>query len=535
MRLLTKGLLIVAIPSLVELLLLGALFNSQDDAEEAERWAAHSAQVINQAAEVRQPMLLESARIRNAILLNQSEPISRPEMWADLEVKTGELVRLVADNPQQTTAVRALHDSIARYRSWADTARERMQRGQRDALIRELRDEEGPHRLSDFLSRLDGFVEQERRLGEQRTALLQSARNSQTALLIAAVLGSIVTAGLASLAFTRNIGSRISVLITNAQRLADGQPLAARVGGNDEICQLDDALHRSSERLNEASRQAQGYRTELEQRARELAEVNADLRQQTQDNEMFIYSVSHDLRSPLVNLQGFSKEITHTTRELLAEVEQLALPATDKQRLKALVEEDIHTSLRFIQNAVTRSAGIIDAMLRLSRAGRVEYQPVMLDMHAIAQRIVAAMSSSIRAKGAQVEIAADLPPAFGDPTSVEQVLGNLVGNAVNYLDPSRQGHITIDHVRHADNIAAAPSLVTYCVRDNGMGIAPAYLDKMFIAFQRLHGNAAPGEGIGLALVKRVVERHGGRIWVESVEGQGSCFYVALPARPPVAA
>ncbi|WP_343651655.1 ATP-binding protein [Herbaspirillum sp.] len=534
MRLLTKGLLIVAIPSLFEVLLLGALFKSQADAEDAERWAAHSAQVVNQAAEVRQPMLLESARIRNAILLDQSEPISRPELWADLEVKAGELARLVSDNPQQSAAARGLHNTIARYRQWADSARARMQNGQRDALIRELRDEEGPHRLSDFLNRLDGFVEQERRLGQQRTAQLQAARQSQTWLLIAAVLGSIVTAGLASLAFTRNIGNRIAVLIANAQRLADGQPLAARVGGDDEICQLDDALHRSSERLNEASRQAEGYRAEVEQRARELADVNADLRQQTQDNEMFIYSVSHDLRSPLVNLQGFSKEITHATRDLLDAVEQLALPEQDKMRLRTLVEEDIHTSLRFIQNAVTRSAGIIDAMLRLSRAGRVEYQPVMLDMHAIVQRIVAAMSSTIRAKGALVDIAADLPPAFGDPTSVEQVLGNLVGNAVNYLDPARPGHITVGHVRQADNIATAPSLVTYFVRDNGLGIAPAYLDKMFIAFQRLHGNAAPGEGIGLALVKRVVERHGGRIWVESLEGQGSCFFVALPARPPVA-
>ncbi|ALU89334.1 two component sensor histidine kinase protein [Herbaspirillum rubrisubalbicans M1] len=533
MRLLTRGLLIVAIPSLFEVLLLGALFKVQADAEEAERWAAHSAQVVNQAAEVREPMLLESARIRNAILLDQTDPISRADMWAELEVKAGELARLVADNSAQSNAVRGVHEAIARYRTWADSARERMSRGQREELIRQLRDEQGPHRLSEFLYRLDSFVAEERRLGTERTAQLQAARRSQTWLLILAVLGSIVTAALASLAFTRSISRRIAVLITNAQRLADGQTLAARVGGNDEICQLDDALHRSSERLAEASRQALGYRQELEQRARELADVNHDLRQQTQDNEMFIYSVSHDLRSPLVNLQGFSKEITHATRDLLDEVERLHLPEADRNRLRALVEEDIHTSLRFIQNAVTRSAGIIDAMLRLSRAGRVEYQPVMLDMHAIAQRIVSAMNGSIRAKAAQVEIEPDLPPAYGDPTSVEQVLGNLVANAVNYLDPARQGHITIGHVRQADNIAAAPSLVTYFVRDNGLGIPAAYMDKMFIAFQRLHGNAAKGEGIGLALVKRVVERHGGRIWVESVEGQGSCFFVALPARPPV--
>ncbi len=533
MRLLTKGLLIVAIPSLFEVLLLGALFKFQADAEDAEGWASHSLQVMNKAAELREPMLLEAARVRNAVLLDLPDTLSRGDLWADIEVKTGELARLVADNASQSAAVRTVHESIASYRSWDDSARERLMRGQRDDLIRQLRDEQGPHRLSTFLNLLDNFVAEERRLGAERSERLQAARRSQTWLLILAVLGSIVTAGLASLAFTRSISRRIAGFITNAQRLADGQTLAARVGGNDEICQLDDALHRSSERLAEAARQALGYREELEQRARELADVNHDLRQQTQDNEMFIYSVSHDLRSPLVNLQGFSKEITHATRDLLDEVDRLALPEPDRQRLRTLVEEDIHTSLRFIQNAVTRSAGIIDAMLRLSRAGRVEYQPVMLDMHAIVTRIVAAMSGSIRAKSARVEIEADLPPAYGDPTSVEQVLGNLVGNAVNYLDPGRPGHITIGHVPQADSVVAAPSLVTYFVRDNGLGIPAAYMDKMFIAFQRLHGNAAKGEGIGLALVKRVVERHGGRIWVESVEGQGSCFYVALPARPPV--
>ncbi|MFJ3054625.1 ATP-binding protein [Herbaspirillum sp. NPDC087042] len=531
MKLLTKGLLIVAIPSLFEVLLLASLFKSQADAAEAERWAAHSAQVINQAAEVREPMLVESARIRNAILLDQSEPIGRPEMWADLEIKVGELARLVSDNPSQSALVREIHAAIGQYRSWADSARALMQRGQRDDLVRQLRDEQGPHRLTSFLNRLNSFIAEERHLGVLRNEAVQAARTSQTWLLIAAVLGSIVTAGLASLAFTRSIGRRIAILTDNAQRLADGQVLAARVGGDDEICQLDNALHRSSERLNEASRLALIYRAELEHRAAELAEVNTDLRQQTQDNEMFIYSVSHDLRSPLVNLQGFSKEITHATRDLVGEVERLDVPEADKSRLRTLVQDDIDTSLRFIQNAVTRSAGIIDAMLRLSRVGRVEFQPVLLDINAIGQRIIAAMSGSIRAKGAVVEIEPGLPAAWGDPTAIEQVFGNLVGNAVNYLDPARPGQITLGLAK-GEQAAAEPGLVTFFVRDNGLGIPAAYMGKMFIAFQRLHGNAAPGEGIGLALVKRVVERHGGRIWVESVQGQGSCFFLALQAQAP---
>lgn len=532
MRLLTKGLLIVAIPGLFEIVLLAALFKSQADAADAERWAAHSAEVINKAADVREPLLLESARIRNAIIIDDPTPISRPELWTDLEIKLGDLARLVSDNPEQSRSVQALRQLVDQFRVWADGARERMQRGQRDELVRQLRDEQGPHRLSDFLNRLDGFLNEERHLGSLRNQALQSARQTQTAWLIAAVIGSILTAALASVAFTRSISGRISVLIVNARRLADGLPLAARVKGHDEISLLDDALHRSSERLQEASQQSEQYRSQLERRARELTEVNADLLQQTQDNEMFIYSVSHDLRSPLVNLQGFSKEIGHATTDLLSAVQALPVPEADKAKLRSVVADDIQPALRFIQNAVTRSAGIIDSMLRLSRAGRVEYQPVMLDMNVIAQRIVAAMSGSIRDKGAVVEVAPELPPAFGDPTAIEQVLGNLVGNAVNYLDPARPGRITIDHLREEGGAATGPETNVYVVRDNGLGIPPAYMHKMFIAFQRLHGNAAPGEGIGLALVKRVVERHGGRIWVESTEGQGSSFYVALPARPP---
>ncbi|NUU01456.1 sensor histidine kinase [Herbaspirillum robiniae] len=531
MKLLTKGLLIVAIPSLFELVLLASLFKTQSDAEEAERWAAHSALVMNKAAEVREPMLLESSRIRNSVIVNDPAPISRPEMWADLEIKVGELERLVEDNAEQTRSILSIREAIASYRAWADSARERMQNGRRDELVRQLHDEQGPHRLADFRSRLNKFIDTERKLGDERNEDLQDVRESQTWLLIAAVLGSIAAAVMASYAFTRNIGTRVAIVTDNARRLADGQALAERVRGSDEISMLDSVLHATSERLNDANRRAQAYREEIEGHARELADVNAHLRQQTQDNEMFIYSVSHDLRSPLVNLQGFSKEITHATRDLAAEIDKLNLAEADKARIRGMIEDDIHTSLRFIQNAVTRSASIIDAMLRLSRAGRVEYQPVMLDINVMAQRIVDAMSGSIRGKEAAVEIQRALPQAWGDPTAIEQVFGNLVGNAVNYLDPKRPGRIELGCLS-GNGAGTGEGLNTYFVRDNGLGIPATHMSKMFTAFQRLHGNVAQGEGIGLALVKRVVERHGGKIWAESEEGVGTTFFVALPAQPP---
>jgi signal transduction histidine kinase len=110
---------------------------------------------------------------------------------------------------------------------------------------------------------------------------------------------------------------------------------------------------------------------------------------------------------------------------------------------------------------------------------------------------------------------------------VEQIFGNLVNNAVAYLDKNRPGEISIGTLE--SSAAEDAGRVTYFVRDNGMGI-PAHLHgKLFVAFQRLHGNASPGEGIGLALVRRVLDRNGGRIWVESTAGAGSTFFVALPA------
>ena len=121
--------------------------------------------------------------------------------------------------------------------------------------------------------------------------------------------------------FARSIGRRLEVLTGNAERLGSGRPLAPPLSGNDEIAALDAVLHQTGARLREADTEQATLKTRLEARAQELAGVNEELRQETQDNEMFIYSVSHDLRSPLVNLQGFSKELQVSCDELDSIVE----------------------------------------------------------------------------------------------------------------------------------------------------------------------------------------------------------------------
>jgi PAS domain S-box-containing protein len=274
--------------------------------------------------------------------------------------------------------------------------------------------------------------------------------------------------------------------------------------------------------------------SELEERVRartaELAERNLQLAQKNEENEMFVYSVSHDLRSPLVNLEGFSEELLAVSRDLRKLLKDERIPADMRRQAGELIEGGMLESTNFIRTAVGRLSRIIDALLRLSRAGRVVYRTQVLDMGALARRVVDALHGTIEGKKAEVAVG-ELPPALGDAAAVEQVLANLIGNALDYLDPARRGRIELgSYDKHTPpNETSATPVHTYYVRDNGLGIAPAYLPKLFQAFQRLHPDKTPGEGIGLAIARRVLERHGGQIWAESTEAEGTTFFFTLPS------
>jgi signal transduction histidine kinase len=304
--------------------------------------------------------------------------------------------------------------------------------------------------------------------------------------------------------FLDGVIKRLAILRENARRFGDGRALAPALTGQDEIAEVDRAFH----------------------------EMASSLDQQKQENEMFVYSVSHDLRSPLINLQGFSEELSLSYRDLerLLRHEQIP-PAIRDDGLK-LLTENIEDSIRYIQTAVGRLERIIDALLRLSRAGRVEYQLQNVDVAVLAQKIIDALHDTIAGKKAAIHVG-DLPSAWGDPTALEQIFANLLGNAVHYLDPARPGRIEVGSSDPA-GAAGLAGFRVYYVKDNGLGIPPAYHQRVFTAFSRLHANVKQGEGIGLALVRRMVERHAGKIWLESAAGVGTTFFVALPAEPPPA-
>jgi PAS domain S-box-containing protein len=255
----------------------------------------------------------------------------------------------------------------------------------------------------------------------------------------------------------------------------------------------------------------------------DLEAANRDLVEKNAENEMFVYSVSHDLRSPLVNLQGFSKELEKSCQHLARILAEDGVPTDVGERCRGLLDGKMAKSVGFIQSAVLRLSGIIDALLRLSRAGRVEYRWETVEVGEVVRQVVAAAQGTVAEKGATVRIG-DLRAAWGDRTAVEQVFANLVGNALTYLDPTRPGVIEVGTLPPV----GSPDFRTYFVRDNGLGIAPGHRHKIFQAFQRAHPDVGRGEGLGLAIVARVVERHRGRVWVESAPGEGSTFFVTLP-------
>jgi signal transduction histidine kinase len=266
----------------------------------------------------------------------------------------------------------------------------------------------------------------------------------------------------------------------------------------------------------------------VQQRTAELAAANRDLAAKTRENEAFVYSVSHDLRSPLVNLQGFSRELSASCGDLSEILAKADVPTDARTKCSAIIDGEMAEAVRFIQSAVIRLSTNIDALLRLSRIGRVELQLQNVEVQPIVERVVAAMADTIQKRKANVRLAT-LPPVWADAMAVEQIFANLIGNAVNYLDPDRDGTIEVGLSDETAQSGEAGSLRTFFVRDNGVGIPESCRAKVFQIFQRMHPTMANGEGVGLALVRRVVERLGGKIWFESKQGAGTTFYVTLPS------
>jgi signal transduction histidine kinase len=546
MKLFAKGLLLIAIPSVVELALLGIVFDTQGKAALAAKRAENTQQILWQANSLADPLLREAVRVRTGIVLEDPSFIDRHAVWTEFSDRITLLARMVADNPAQLARVERMRNAAYAWRKEAGDIADALRMGHSAPFARAAGDGLPPE-IETVREVLGDFIAEETRLDEARAAMLRETRERQLDALIFAVVGSMLIWAFTAMAFARNVGVRLAALGANAERLGEGAPLAPPLSGNDEIAALDAVLHQTSARLRVAEREQAALKAQLQARAADLASANENLRQESQDNEMFIYSVSHDLRSPLVNLQGFSKELQVSCDDLRAQINAAGLPGHEHRAMAEVLNGDVDESLQFLRQAVSRAAAIIDALLRISRAGRLEYRWQRVNIARLVERVLGVLAGELP-QAARIDVG-ELPPAWGDPAALEQIFANLIENALRHLDPARPGRVEIGAVEpggepvngsggEAGKDAGKKTdedtgerTRTYYVRDNGIGIAEAYLPKLFRAFQRLHGGESPGQGTGLALARRIAERHGGRIWVESTEGAGSTFFVALPDQP----
>ena len=258
--------------------------------------------------------------------------------------------------------------------------------------------------------------------------------------------------------------------------------------------------------------------------ARTLAEKNKEL-------ETIVYVASHDLRSPLVNIQGFSKELSRACERLRTRLRDGKTAATgcpvhrptadSDTEMHNLLEEDIPEAVGFIQAGVSKIDTLLSGFLRYSRLGRAALNIERLDMNAMVGDISRAMEFQLKQAGVSLEVG-QLPDCLGDAMQINQVFSNLLDNAIKYLDPRRPGIIAVSG-RQEDGRSL------YSVRDNGIGIAPQHQPKVFEIFHRLNPAATQGEGLGLTIAQRILERQNGQITVASELGQGSTFQVNLPA------
>ncbi len=261
-------------------------------------------------------------------------------------------------------------------------------------------------------------------------------------------------------------------------------------------------------RLRRAKALAAELETQVQQRTLEILRQKREIEDKNAELERFVYTVSHDLKSPLITIRGF-----------LGMLEKDAA-AGDAERMRNDVER--------IRAASGRMACLLDELLELSRIGRVTNAPELFALGDVAREAVEQVAGEIAGRGAEIVIAPELPAVVGDRQRLLEVLQNLVANAVRYMGDQPRPKVEIG--ARSDGVETV-----FFVRDNGIGIDPCYHQKIFGLFERLQAETE-GTGIGLALVKRIVEVHGGRVWVESEgAGRGASFCFTLPGQESIAA
>ncbi len=277
----------------------------------------------------------------------------------------------------------------------------------------------------------------------------------------------------------------------------------------DQLKELNELLEQKvkdrTQRLKKKQQDLSNLLNDMQQVQKKLEQSNRELQNLNHELEAFSYSVSHDLKAPVRAIQGFTTILKEDYYDLL--------DAEGQELIGDIVDE------------TQRMAQIIDALLLLSRTGRKNLNYVEFNMEPLARSVFMEQQKHFGLKHARLEIT-ELPVVFADYSLIKQLLSNLFSNALKYSSKRKQPVVEMGYEKNEKN-----GEVTLFIKDNGVGFSPDDTAKMFDAFIRLHSKTLfEGTGIGLAIAKRIVTRHGGKIWAESEPDQGAVFYFTLPSK-----
>jgi len=258
---------------------------------------------------------------------------------------------------------------------------------------------------------------------------------------------------------------------------------------------------------------------------RDLKRSNEELESRNRELQAFTRVVRHDLGNPLFSIEALTHAIATSCSRISGTLRDTHLDPKQKESLLAVLAGEIPKSLECIKTSADMMKAMLDGLRQVATAGYRDLNLSCVDMNALLKRVTDTLGPKIASSGASLAVE-DLPPCHGDPDQLAEVFTNLLSNAVKYLDPDRPGRIRI-----SGHQAGRRSV--YCIEDNGIGIAPEHHNKVFELFGRVHPSGpVQGEGLGLTIVRKVVERHQGRVWFESDPGTGTRFYAALPCESP---
>jgi len=449
--------------------------------EDRNAWVVHTFEVENRIDTLRIELeRLESARRAYLLVEAPAARTAYDRTAAAVPALIDGLQRFTIDNPRQQHNIAILRPQVARLRAILDISMADAEAGRRQAATRDFATD-GSIAQARVVQQTTAmmFAEDERLLKLRMAAQAAYVRDFFVVLAICAVLLALVAAG------------SVSVILRYTTELA---------GSRDSLRDLNDNLEQA------------------------VADRTTDLQRANDEIQRFAYIVSHDLRSPLVNVLGFTSELdtaARTITELLDRAEAEA-PALVGDEVRRAVREDVPEAIGFIRGSTQKMDRLINAILKLSREGRRTVSPEPLNMDDVAQGIADSLHHRVSEVGAEIVVEKPLPNVTTDRVAIEQILSNLTENAVKYLKPGRPGRIAIRGRREL-------AKVVFEVADNGRGIDPKDHERIFDLFRRSGVQDQPGEGIGLAHVRASAYRLGGIVTCESALDEGAVFRVSLPA------